>query len=204
MTYASVRTSRVGMGILFGAVLLASACGGAAGEGAKSPVAKDSAEPDAGQGSPAATTEPATTTSDLADASAPVALPAATSAGASDAGAAKADGHAHEPGRNPSDIRASVVAHRDQARACYEKGLTEHPGIEGDLVIQWTIDPKGNVSGTSVDTSRSQIAEPGVITCVSGVIKKLQFAPSAGGYETKAYYPFNFHPHHGTHPTPAP
>jgi hypothetical protein len=32
------------------------------------------------------------------------------------------------------------------------------------------------------------------------VIKKIQFNASAGGYETRAYYPFNFHPHHGAHP----
>jgi hypothetical protein len=102
--------------------------------------------------------------------------------------------HTHEAGRNPADIRAIVMAHRDEARACYDAGLTTHPGIEGDLVIQWTIDPKGNVTQFSQDTTRSQIVEPSVVACVGNVIKKIQFAPSPGGYETKAFYPFNFHP----------
>jgi hypothetical protein len=102
--------------------------------------------------------------------------------------------HTHEPGRGPTDIRAIVVAHRDEARACYDHALLTHPGIEGDLVIQWTIDPKGTVTTFSEDTTRSQITEPSVVACVGNVIKKIQFAASPGGYETKAYYPFNFHP----------
>jgi hypothetical protein len=102
--------------------------------------------------------------------------------------------HTHEAGRGPADIRAIVVAHRDEARACYDAALAKHPGIEGDLVIQWTIDPKGAVTQFSEDTSRSQITEPGVVACVGNVIKKIQFAASPGGYETKAFYPFNFHP----------
>ena len=104
----------------------------------------------------------------------------------------------HEPGRGPEDIRAIIMARRDEARACYDAGLKDHPGIEGDLVIAWTIDPKGNVTQASLDSSRSQIAEPTVVACVTDIIKKVQFAPSPGGFETKAFYPFNFHPHHGT------
>jgi hypothetical protein len=105
--------------------------------------------------------------------------------------------HGHDPGRGAADIRAIVVAHRDEARACYDAALKDHPGIEGDLVIQWTIDPKGVVTATSSDTSRSQITEASVVACVVKIIQGIQFAPSPGGFETKAYYPFNFHPRHG-------
>jgi hypothetical protein len=109
--------------------------------------------------------------------------------------------HTHDPGRGVADIKAIVVAHRDDARACYDAALKDHPGIEGDLVIQWTIDPKGNVTAVTEDTSRSQITEPTVVACVVKIIQGIQFAPSAGGFETKAYYPFNFHPRHSQ---PAP
>jgi hypothetical protein len=126
---------------------------------------------------------------------------------ATDAGAASTgkNPHSHEPGRGPADIRAIIVAHRDEARACYDKSLDGHPGIEGDLVIQWTISPKGNVTQVSVDTARSQITEAGVVACVSDVIRRIQFAASPGGFETKAFYPFNFHPRHtaGGQPRPA-
>jgi hypothetical protein len=104
--------------------------------------------------------------------------------------------HSHDPGRGPADIRAIVVAHREEARACYDKALEAHPGIEGDLAVTFTIDPRGQVIETSVDPARSQIMEPAVVDCISAIVKKIQFAASAGGFETKASYPFNFHPRH--------
>lgn len=124
-------------------------------------------------------------------------LPDAPSSGspASTAEAKPRGPHDHDPGRGLKDIEAIVKAHRDEARACYDKAVADHPGIEGDLYISWTIDPKGAVTKTNADVSRSTISEPGVISCVSDVIRKIQFAPSPGGFETKAGYPFNFHPH---------
>jgi hypothetical protein len=118
-----------------------------------------------------------------------------TSSSASAGSNAPAGAHGHEPGRGPADIRAIVMAHRDEARACYDNALAAHPGIEGDLFIQWTIDPKGNVTKLSADASHSAISEPTVVACVAAVIQKIQFAPSPGGYESKAFYPFNFRPH---------
>jgi hypothetical protein len=56
------------------------------------------------------------------------------------------------------------------------------------------IDPQGNVQDASVDTTKSSILEPSVGSCVIEVIKKIKFAASAKGYETRAHYPFNFHP----------
>jgi outer membrane biosynthesis protein TonB len=115
---------------------------------------------------------------------------------------ANADGgapkHTAELGRSIADIRAIVTAHRDEARACYDVALTNHPGIEGNLDIRWTIDPSGAVTEAEVDTSKSEILEPSVGKCVVAVIKKLRFNASAKGFETKAHFPFNFHPK-GTH-----
>jgi hypothetical protein len=127
---------------------------------------------------------------------------ASTTASAAPSGSAPG-AHSSDPGRTPADIRAIVMAHRDEARACYDKALTAHPAIEGDLVIQWTIDPKGNVAQVSLDSSRSAISEPSVVACVAAIIQKIQFAPSPKGFETKAFYPFNFHPH-GKKPAGAP
>lgn len=100
----------------------------------------------------------------------------------------------NEPGRSAKDIQTIVAARRDEARACYDKGLAAHPGIEGDLDIKWVIDPAGNVTDASVDTTKSQILEPSVGQCIIDVIKKVKFNASAKGYETRAHYPFNFHP----------
>jgi len=111
-----------------------------------------------------------------------------------DGGPKAGPGHQQEPGRKREDIQAIIQARRDEARACYDKGLKDHPGIEGDLDVKWTIDPQGNVTDASVDSSKSTIHEPSVGNCIVEVIKKVKFAPSKGGFETRAHYPFNFHP----------
>ncbi len=198
-------------------VLAPLACGGggAGSDGAKAPAGASPAAADSASGaSPAAATAPTgsavttTTTAlgtggDLQGAKLTETHTVAATSSAS-AGPAEPKPHGKEPGRGPDDIRAIIMARRDQARACYEAGLKDHPGLEGNLVIQWTIDPKGNVTQTSLDASGSQIAEPGVVSCISDVIKAVQFAASPGGYETHAFYPFNFHPHHHGAATTAP
>jgi len=106
-------------------------------------------------------------------------------------------GSANEPGRGAKDIQAIVASHRDEARACYDKALAAHPGIEGDLDIRWKIDPTGAVTDAEVDTTKSQILEPSVGQCIIDIIKKIKFAASAKGFESRAHYPFNFHPKPG-------
>jgi hypothetical protein len=118
-------------------------------------------------------------------------------------GSAPGDAHAREPGRGTDDIRALIVARRDDARSCYDHALADHPGLNGALVIQWTIDPNGNVSDVSIDTSRSQIVDSNATACIEGVIRTIHFAPSARGYVTTATYPFDFHPRRSPK-TPAP
>lgn len=106
-------------------------------------------------------------------------------------------GSAGEPGRTAKDIQAIVAARRDDARACYDKALASHPGIEGDLDIKWKIDPQGNVFDAEVDTTRSSILEPTVGKCIIDIISKIKFAASPKGFESRAHYPFNFHPKPG-------
>jgi hypothetical protein len=106
-------------------------------------------------------------------------------------------GSANEPGRGAKDIQAIVASHRDEARACYDKALAAHPGIEGDLDIRWKIDPTGAVTDAEVDTTKSQILEPSVGKCIIDIIKQIKFAASPKGFESRAHYPFNFHPKPG-------
>jgi outer membrane biosynthesis protein TonB len=104
---------------------------------------------------------------------------------------------ANEPGRSTADIQALVASHRDEARACYDKALAEHPGMEGTLDIKWVIDPQGNVVDAGVDTTKSDILEPSVGACIVQLITKIRFAPTAKGYETRVHYPFKFAPRRG-------
>ena len=182
------------------------ACGGGAPSDAKSPTAESAGATGTGSSSSgAATTEgPAgagmgTTTTALADGGDLQGAKLGSSSHTEietrgDAGPKAGPGHSQEPGRRREDIQTIVMARRDEARACYDKGLKDHPGIEGDLTVKFVIDPQGAVTDASVDSMKSTIHEPSVGTCIVDIIKKVKFAPSKGGFETRANYPFNFHP----------
>lgn len=164
--------------------LLALACGGSNPAPATAANASDSGDPAvASTATPAATTAPPLASTDLAvtanDAGTKLPL-APTSKG--------------ETGRTIEDIRVRVLANRDQARACYDAGQKRIPSLEGDIVVKWTIDPKGAVRDVEVDDVRSSIKDAPTIACVVDVIRKLKFAESSKGFETHANYPFNFHP----------
>lgn len=109
-------------------------------------------------------------------------------------GTPKPQGSSSEPGRRREDIQTIVLSHRDEARKCYDDGVKGHPGVEGDLVIGWKIDPKGAVTEIAVDDAKSQIHEPGIGKCIIDIIKKIPFAESPKGFETRFSYPFNFKP----------
>jgi hypothetical protein len=184
-------------------LLLSLACGG--GEGAKAPAGPAGSTPASGSsaaGASAASGQPTTTTSTLADAGdlqgAKLTTSSKTELENKEPGQAKPAAGSSEQGRSAKDLQAIIGARRDDARACYDTGLKDHPGIEGDLDIKWIIDPQGNVTDVSVDTTRSQILEPSVGSCVVEIIKKIKFAPSPKGHETRAHYPFNFHPRNPT------
>jgi len=102
--------------------------------------------------------------------------------------------HAQEVGRSVQDIRTLVMSHRDEARKCYDDNLKMYPGVEGDLDVKFTIDPKGVVSDAAVNDEKSSIHATGIGSCVVDVIKKIHFSESEKGFETRAHYPFNFHP----------
>jgi hypothetical protein len=181
------------------------ACGGGAnGPGVQAPVSSGGDGSNSGAGTPAPTdTGPTTTTTltlaDGGDLQGSKLQQTSTESSTAGGSAPQPSGpHDHDPGRGPADIKAVIMSHRDAARACYDAALKSHPGIEGDLVIQWTIDPKGKVTRVSQDTARSQITEPTVVACIANIIQGIQFAASPGGFETKTSYPFNFHPH-GAH-----
>jgi hypothetical protein len=191
--------TRVALALL-AAAFLPLACGGASGTagGVVSPATAASASADpnaAGPGDAGPTTTTTATLGAGGDLQGEKLTQATTMASTGTADGTPSKGpHTHEPGRGREDLRAIVMAHRDEARACYDAALTTHPGIQGALVVQFTIDPKGNVTQVSEDVDHSEITEQSVVACVASVIRTIQFAASPGGYETKAFYPFKFTP----------
>ena len=79
-------------------------------------------------------------------------------------------------------------------RACYEAALPQNPGIQGDLVIDFVIDPHGEVKQAEVNWSQSELHVPEIDTCAVEAVKSFKFPASSRGLESKVSYPFNFKP----------
>jgi TonB family protein len=96
--------------------------------------------------------------------------------------------------RGKNEIQQVMVANRDKVRACYDSALAQNPGIEGDLVVSFVIDPHGDVKQAEVDWSHSDLHVPELDTCAADAVRSIKFPPSSRGLESKVNYPFNFHP----------
>jgi hypothetical protein len=172
------------------------ACGASAGGGTKTPTGTDAPDGGAPVQAQADAGPTTTTTMTLGDGGelqgAKLAQSSSSSVDTTIDGGAHGP-HQSDPGRSVKDIQAIIVSRRDEARACYDQALKAHPGIEGKLDVRWLIDPKGNVTELSVDPS-SQITESSVGKCIMAIIKQIHFNESAKGFETRAHYPFDFHP----------
>lgn len=135
------------------------------------------------------TTTPSESPSDSSEAPAssasPKAAPSSSAAADEDSG----------PETRTMDVIAGVIkAHRQEARACYEKALKKNPGLKGDLVIHFVLSPEGKVKSSEVNMERSTITNEMTAKCVMDVIRSLPFPESSKGMESKVNYPFNFNP----------
>lgn len=134
-----------------------------------------------------------------APAEAPASTPAATSPAASAssgsvATAPAASEAAPRDARGKEEIQAVLAANRDKVRACYDAALKKNPGIHGDVVVAFAINPDGSVKSAEVNWSESEIHVPELDSCAVDVVRGLKFPPSSRGLESKVNYPFNFNP----------
>jgi TonB family protein len=96
--------------------------------------------------------------------------------------------------RSKQEIQQVMANNRDKVRACYDAALAKNPGIAGDLVVDFTIDPRGDVKQAEVNWSQSEIHIPELDACAADAVRSLKFPASSRGLESKVSYPFNFNP----------
>jgi TonB family protein len=96
--------------------------------------------------------------------------------------------------RSKDEIQRVIAGNRDKVRACYEAALKNNPGIHGDLVVAFVINPDGSVKHAEVNWSESELHVPELDSCAIDALQALKFAPSSRGLESKVNYPFNFNP----------
>jgi hypothetical protein len=99
-------------------------------------------------------------------------------------GTARVDG----PGYDKTLVRRYIRRSIDKIAYCYDRQLLAHPGIEGEVLIDFFIAPTGGVersSGTGFDAE--------VAGCVAGVIHTIEFPRPGDGVGVEVHYPFQFH-----------
>jgi outer membrane biosynthesis protein TonB len=110
-------------------------------------------------------------------------------------GRSPTEGHRSPAETRTTQVIADVIqTHRDEARACFDKAARDVPGLAGDLVIQFVLEPDGSVRSAELNPERSTLTHPAVVNCVIDVIRRLPFPESSRGMETRVNYPFNFKP----------
>jgi TonB family protein len=102
--------------------------------------------------------------------------------------------HAPRDTRGKEQIQQVMIANRDKVRACYDAALAKNPGIMGELVVDFVINPRGEVKQAEVNWSASEIHVPELDACAAAAVRSLTFPVSSRGLESKVSYPFNFNP----------
>jgi hypothetical protein len=185
-------------GALVPAVLLGACGGGKAATSAADATAPSATAPAADTGKPAPSATEAVTPSGKTRADCPKIPESTVDVPPLDAGVmsnAQPDA-AHD--RNATDLNAIVQRHRDRFRCCYDVAQAAHPGIAGEFVLDFTLNPDGSLKTASHNKDRSAIKDDGMGECALDVLKSITFPASKKGKETSVSYPFGFKPKGGS------
>ncbi|HSN29765.1 MAG TPA: AgmX/PglI C-terminal domain-containing protein [Kofleriaceae bacterium] len=84
-------------------------------------------------------------------------------------------------------IRRYMRRNASKLQYCYEKQLLAHPGMAGEIQIQFFIMPNGAVNSSTAKGFDGEVA-----SCVADVVGHIEFpAPNGGGVQVN--YPLTFH-----------
>jgi hypothetical protein len=99
-------------------------------------------------------------------------------------------GEAHLIGEyDKSIIRRYIKRNIDKIAYCYEHELLAHPGLVGEVQVQFFIQPNGTVRG-----SVGKGFDATVASCVADVVGQIAFPAPPDGGGIQVNYPFNFRP----------
>lgn len=95
------------------------------------------------------------------------------------------------------DFDSSVVVSTIKARLraiqmCYEQQLRRNPTLAGKVTIEFTIQPRGNV--TDVKVKENSTGDAAVGSCVANTVSTFRFNPGPEGGSVTYAYPFVFAP----------
>lgn len=99
-------------------------------------------------------------------------------------------GYKADEGLTKEEVGAVIHGHMGEVRYCHEAAMLQNPKIEGRLVIQFKIDPRGRVEMAS--TEYSTLPKGSLEECVRTRLVSWMFPKPRGGVHVTVSYPFNF------------
>jgi TonB family protein len=92
------------------------------------------------------------------------------------------------------ELRRVAGTHAAEVRHCYETELVAHPGMDGTILLAFTIQPDGSVTGATAREDQPHVAA--LTTCVITAVQRWTFPPPETGVATEVTYPFVFRMSH--------
>jgi Ca-activated chloride channel family protein len=87
-------------------------------------------------------------------------------------------------------ISLVIQRHRAAIRSVYDTALKSNPNLSGRVVVKFTIDASGAVTGASVTSST--VADAELVKKLLEVVRRMRFDPTPGGGSVTVNYPFVF------------
>jgi len=94
-------------------------------------------------------------------------------------------------GTASATLKSALFAKGTQAKGCYERALRQNTMLQGRLVINVRVGPKGQVCSAGV--AQNSLGDPGVAACVLQMFRSGAFPAPQGGC-VDAQVPMNFVP----------
>jgi TonB family protein len=94
-----------------------------------------------------------------------------------------------ETGLSKTEVGNVVRAHLEKVKDCYERALARNSTLEGTVVIAWTVEPDGHVTGAKV--TKSTLKDSDVETCIVGEVASWIFPKFPSETKVSAF-PFVF------------
>lgn len=83
---------------------------------------------------------------------------------------------------------------RAEARACYDEARKSEPDIAGHVVVAWTVNDKGAVTGVRFDEINSTIKSVKVRECIAPIFQRIKWNLGKRGHVRTGVYDFKFTP----------
>ncbi len=96
-------------------------------------------------------------------------------------------------GEFDASVVVSTIKTRIKAiQACYERELRRNPALAGKVTVEFTIQPRGNVTDAKV--AGNTTGDDAVAQCVMETVQRFRFNPGPEGGSVSYSYPFVFAP----------